>query len=105
MNRNEAKEILREIAGATMQGGTPLLPGEVREAIHVLIDNPTGRILTVSDLISELENFNPNAIVCIGDNFNNRVSLSWSSIGEGECCKENCLYVGLNVENEKDLEK
>jgi hypothetical protein len=52
------------------------------------------KIVTVSDLICELRKFNPKATVCIGDNFNNRVSLGWSGGDGGD--KEHCWYVCLD---------
>ena len=57
------------------------------------------KIVTVLDLIRELLQFNPRATVCIGDNFNNRVSLGWSG-GEG-CDKGHCSYVCLDEANEE----
>ena len=58
-------------------------------------------IVTVKDLIKELLDFNPDAIVQIGDNFENRVALGWSG-GEG-CAKKDCQYLCLDIAgNEKD---
>lgn len=65
-------------------------------------------IETVKDLITALLDFNMDAKVCIGDNFENRVSLGWSG-GEG-CKKKDCQYVcldlslGENTERETEVE-
>lgn len=59
--------------------------------------------MTVAEFIWELSAFNPNAKVCIGDNFNNRVSLGWSG-GDG-CTRWNCEYVCLDIEGQEDKEE
>ena len=59
--------------------------------------------MTVAEFIWELSAFNPNAKVCIGDNFNNRVSLGWSG-GDG-CTRGNCEYLWLNIEGQENKEE
>lgn len=60
-------------------------------------------IETVRDLIKALEEFNQDAIVTIGDNFDNRVELGWGWV-EG-CTKENCQYVCLNIRGQENSER
>ena len=55
-------------------------------------------IVTVKDLIKELLDFNPDAIVQIGDNFENRVALGWS--GSEGCDKTNCKYLCLDIDGQ-----
>ena len=59
-------------------------------------------IKTVRELIKALEEFNPDALVFVGDNLNNHVSLMWG--GYDDCTKENCQDVGITSENEKNNE-
>ena len=60
-------------------------------------------IETVRDLMKALEEFNPDATVCIGDNFGNRVELGWSG-GEG-CAKKDCKYLCLDIMGQENNEK
>lgn len=53
------------------------------------------KIETVKDLVEELLKFRPDAKVCIGGNFDNRVSLGWGW-SEG-ATKETCEYVCLDI--------
>lgn len=52
--------------------------------------------MTVAEFIYELQKFNPYTKVCIGDNFNNRVSIGWSG-ADGFGSKRGCDYVCLDV--------
>lgn len=63
---------------------------------------PKDHQMTVGEFIYELQKFNPKAKVCIGDNFNNRVSIGWG-YSEG-CTKENCEYLCLDIEGKEDTE-
>ena len=60
-------------------------------------------IKTVRELIKALADFNPDAQVFIGDNFNNHVTLSWG--GADGCTKENCKDVGFHIEGEESTEQ
>ena len=66
-------------------------------------------IETVKDLITALLDYNQDATVCIGNNFDNRVALGWSG-GDG-CKKKDCQYLcldmadGENVEQETKVEE
>ena len=59
-------------------------------------------IETVKDLIKALEEFNPDATVCIGDNFGNRVELGWS--GSDGCTKKGCEYLCLDIMGQEEKE-
>lgn len=58
--------------------------------------------MTVAEFIWKLQKFNPEAKVCIGDNFYNRVSIGWG-YSEG-CTKENCEYVCLDNAGQENKE-
>lgn len=60
-------------------------------------------IETVKDLITALLDYNQDAKVCIGNNFNNRVALGWSG-GEG-CKKKDCQYLCLDMADGGDFEQ
>lgn len=64
---------------------------------------PKNHQMTVGEFIYELQKFNPKAKVCVGDNFNNRVSIGWG-YSEG-CSKKNCEYVCLDVAETENNEK
>ena len=59
--------------------------------------------MSVAEFIYELQKFNPDAKVCIGDNLNNRVSIGWG-YSEG-CTKENCEYLCLDIEGQENKEE
>ena len=59
-------------------------------------------IETVRDLIKELANYNPDAKVSIGDNFDNRVSLGYG-FSEG-CTPKTCEYVCLDIMGKENKE-
>ena len=58
-----------------------------------------GTNITVKELIEFLSSCNKDAIITVGDNLNNGVSLSISG-GDG-CTKENCDYVCFDTAIEK----
>ena len=58
--------------------------------------------MTVAEFIYELQRFNPKAKVCIGDNFNNRVSIGWG-YSEG-CTEKNCEYLCLDIAGQENTE-
>jgi len=60
-------------------------------------------IETVRDLIKALESINPDAKVCIGDNFENRVELGYG--GAEGCTKKNCEYLCLDIRGQENKEK
>lgn len=59
--------------------------------------------MTVAEFIHELKKYNPEAKVCIGDNFNNRVSIS-CGYSDG-CTKKNCEYVCLDNAEQQNKEE
>lgn len=64
---------------------------------------PKNHQMTVGELIYELKKFNQEAKVYIGDNFYNRISISF---GYSEnCAKKNCQFVGFNIADEDNTEK
>lgn len=56
--------------------------------------------MTVKKLIEELSYYNPNAIVTVGDNLYNGISISISG-GDG-CTKLNCDFVCFDKSNKQE---
>ena len=53
--------------------------------------------MKVKELIKELKNYNPDAVLTVGDNFYNGISISFGYT-EG-CTKLNCQFVCFDKEN------
>ena len=62
--------------------------------------NITREDMTVKKLIEELSYYNPNAIVTVGDNLYNGISLSISG-GDG-CTKLDCDFVCFDKVNKQE---
>lgn len=52
--------------------------------------------MTVKELINELQKYNPEAQITVGDNFYNGISISYG-YSDG-CTKENCQFVCFDKE-------
>lgn len=68
-----------------------------------MVEKWIAMIETVRDLNKALEEFNQDAIVTIGDNFNNRLELGWG-FSDG-CTKKNCQYVCLDIRGQENDER
>lgn len=51
-------------------------------------------------LIEQLKQFNQDAFVSIGDNYDNELEITWG-YSDG-CTKENCQVVNFDIKGEKD---
>ena len=56
--------------------------------------------MTVKKLIEELSYYNPNALIIVGDNLCNGISISIS--GDDGCTKLNCDFVCFNKSNKQE---
>jgi len=56
--------------------------------------------MTVKKLIEELSYYNPNALITVGDNLYNGISISISG-GDG-CTKLNCDFVCFDESNKQE---
>ena len=54
--------------------------------------------MTVRELIKELEGYNPDAKLTVGDNVDNGISIGWGGDAESSM-KEACKYVCFDVAN------
>lgn len=55
--------------------------------------------MTIKEFIEKLKEFNPEALVFIGDNTENEVDISWG--GPDNCGKKDCTNVCLESSKEK----
>lgn len=58
--------------------------------------------MTVSELIEMLKEFNQEARISIGDNFDNELDIGWG--GPDTCTKENCDVVCFDIKGNCDNE-
>jgi hypothetical protein len=59
--------------------------------------------MKVGALIEQLKQFNQNAVVSIGDNYDNELEISWG-YSDG-CTKERCEVVNFDIKHKNEENK